>query len=57
MEKHFHIFVNYQQDDQADKLSIIEFIANKNNSAFIKLFLFFALRSLYLRISCDNIDF
>lgn len=34
-----------------------EFMTNHNKSVFIKLSLFFLLKSLYLRLSFDIIDF
>lgn len=57
IEKHFRIFVNYDKNNWADKLPIVKFAANNNNSTFISLSPFFALKGLYLRISFDIIDF
>ena len=57
MEKHLCTFVNYQQDNWTDKLLIAEFTANNNDSLSTKFFLFFALKSLYLWISFDIINF
>ena len=56
MEKHLHIFVNYQQDDWSDKLPIAEFAANNNNSASTRLFPFFASRDLHSHMSFDVVD-
>ena len=56
MERHLRTFVHYQQDDWADKLLMVEFEANNNNSASTKLSPFFASRGLYPRMSFDVID-
>ena len=56
MEKYLRIFVNYQQHDWSDKLSMAEFAANNNNSASTKLSPFFASRGLHLHISFNVID-
>ena len=57
IEKHFCTFINYQQDDWADKLPIVEFATNNNDSLSTKLSPFFASRGLYPRISFDIINF
>lgn len=56
MEKHLHTFVNYQQDNQSEKLAKAEFAANNNELAFTKPFLFFASKSLDLHMDFDIID-
>ena len=56
MEKHFRTFVNYQQNDWVDKLSIAKFAANNNNFSSTRLSLFFASRGLHPRISFDVVD-
>ena len=56
MERHLRTFVNYQQDNWADKLPMAEFAANNNDFAFTKLSPFFALRGLHLRMSFDVVD-
>ena len=56
MERHFCIFVNYQQDDWSDKLPMVEFAANNNNSASTRLSPFFALRGLHPRMSFDVVN-
>ena len=57
MEKHFCTFVNYQQDDRSDKLSIAEWAANNNNSTSTRLSPFFTSRGLHLYKSFDVVDF
>ena len=57
MERHLRTFVNYQQDDWVDKLTMAEFAANNNNSLSTKLSPFFASRGLHLRMSFDVVDF
>lgn len=54
--RHLYIFVNYQQDNYTNKLPMAEFAINNNISISIKLFPFFASRTLYLRISFDIIN-
>ena len=55
MEKHLCIFINYQQDDWANKLLMAEFAANNNDFASTKLSPFFASQGLYPRMSFDII--
>lgn len=45
IKSYFCFFVNYEQDNWIEKLAIAQFSANKNNLAFIKLSLFFAIKS------------
>lgn len=51
IKKHFCNSVNCQQNNRLEELTIIKFTANNNKSVFTKLFLFFAIRTLYLSIS------
>ena len=56
MGRHFHIFVSYQQDNRSKKLAIAEFVANNNESASIKLSLFFATKDFHPYISFDIVE-
>ena len=56
MERHLCTFINYQQDDWANKLPMTEFVANNNDFAFMRLSPFFASRGLYPRMSFDVVD-
>ena len=56
MKKHLCTFVNYQQDNWSDKLPMVEFAANNNNSVSTRLFPFFASKGLYPWISFDVVD-
>ena len=55
--KHLRIFVNDEQDNWANKLSMTEFVANNNDFLSIKLSPFFASRGLYPWISFDIVNF
>ena len=56
MERYLHIFVNYQQDDWSEKLTMAEFATNNNELASTKLFPFFANKGLHLHINFVIID-
>ena len=56
MERHLCTFVHYQQDDWSDKLPMVEFAANNNNSTSTRLSPFFASRGLHPRRSFDVVD-
>lgn len=57
MERHFCIFVNYQQDDLTDKLSMAKFAANNNNYASTELYPFFLFQNLFPYMTFDIINF
>lgn len=55
MKRYLYTFVNHQQNNLSNKLSITEFASN-NDFISTKLSLFFASRGLYLCISFDIVD-
>lgn len=57
MERHFYIFVNYQQNDWSKKLVMVKYAINNNELAFTKLSLFSAIKALYPYLSFDIVDF
>ena len=57
MEKHFLTFINYQQDDGPEKLTMAEFAAYKNKSVSAKLSPFFATKGLHPCMSFDKVEF
>lgn len=58
MKSHLCALINYQQNNQSNRLSMAEFVIINKDSASTKLFLFFVLRSLYLyTISFKIMDF
>jgi hypothetical protein len=56
MKRYLRSYCNYQQDDESDWLSMIEFAFNATTSAFIELFAFIANYEFESRISFDSSD-
>lgn len=51
MKKHLRTFINYLQDNWADKLLMAEYVTKNGNFASTKLSLFFTVIDVYPRIS------
>lgn len=56
MEKHFCTFINYQQDDGSDKLTMAKFVTNNNELTSTKVSPFFATKNLHSHISFDIVE-
>ena len=57
METYLCTFINYQQDDWSEKLAIVKFATNNNETVFTKLSPFFASKSLHFYMSFDIVNF